>query len=114
MIRQVFEQRGNQEDVNTESLIKAIAPDFADSASKIILNELIPTNVDIVTDNNETDFAVYNTDTGKVTLLKSFNSLINKQIQSCCDKIIIILYFDFWCTLRHNYNVNFYHGILHL
>lgn len=70
-----IEQRGNQEDVNTESLIKAIAPDFADSASKIILNELIPTNVDIVTDGNETDFAVYNTGTGKVTLLKSYFDL---------------------------------------
>ena len=70
-----IEQRGNQQDVNTKSLIKAIAPDFVDSASRIILEELIPTNVDIVTDNNETDFAVYNTGTGKVTLLKSYFDL---------------------------------------
>lgn len=50
-----IEQRGNQQDVNTKSLIKAIAPDFADSASRIILEELVPANIDIVTDNNETD-----------------------------------------------------------
>lgn len=70
-----IEQRGNQQDVNTESLIKAIAPDFADSASRIILEELVPANIDIVTDSNETDFAVYNTGTGKVTLLKSYFDL---------------------------------------
>lgn len=70
-----IEQRGNQQDVNTESLIKAIAPDFADSASRIILEELVPANIDIVTDSNETDFAVYNTGTGRVTLLKSYFDL---------------------------------------
>lgn len=70
-----IEQRGNQQDVNTKSLIKAIAPDFADSASRIILEELIPSNVDIVTDGNETNFAVYNTGTGRVTLLKSYFDL---------------------------------------
>lgn len=70
-----IELQGNQENVSTSSLIANIAPEFADDSSKAIVDRILPDKVDIDTNGDRTEFAVYNTVSDKVTLFKPFFQL---------------------------------------
>jgi hypothetical protein len=70
-----LEQRGDQENVSTNDIIKATAPEFLTAADKAILDEILPANVSIDTLNDNTDYAVYHTADGSITLFKPFFNL---------------------------------------
>lgn len=70
-----LEQRGNQDNVSTNDIIKATAPEFLTAADKAILDEILPANVSIDTLNDNTDYAVYRTADGSITLFKPFFNL---------------------------------------
>lgn len=70
-----LEQRGDQDNVPTNDIIKATAPKFLTAADKAILDEILPTNVSIDTLNDNTDYAVYHTADGSITLFKPFFNL---------------------------------------
>lgn len=70
-----LEQRGDQDNVSTNDIIKATAPEFLTAADKAILNEILPANVSIDTLNDNTDYAVYHTADGSITLFKPFFNL---------------------------------------
>lgn len=70
-----IEQQGNQDNVDTQSLIKSIAPEFADAASKVITDEILPPTVNIDVRNDNTEFAVYSTGRDTVTLFRPFLNL---------------------------------------
>lgn len=67
-----LEQQGNQQGYTAKDLIATIAPEFADSIDSILLNEIIPQTVDIITDTNRSEYASYNTNSNKTTLYKEF------------------------------------------
>lgn len=70
-----LEQRGDQDNVSTNDIIKATAPEFLTAADKAILDEILPANVSIDTLNDNTDYAVYHTADGSITLFKPFFNL---------------------------------------
>lgn len=70
-----LEQRGDQDNVPTNDIIKATAPEFLTAADKAILDEILPANVSIDTRNDNTDYAVYHTADGSITLFKPFFNL---------------------------------------
>lgn len=70
-----LEQRGDQDNVSTNDIIKATAPEFITAADKAILDEILPANVSIDTRNDNTDYAVYHTADGSITLFKPFFDL---------------------------------------
>lgn len=70
-----LEQRGDQDNISTNDIIKATAPEFLTAADKAILDEILPANVSIDTLNDNTDYAVYHTADGSITLFKSFFNL---------------------------------------
>lgn len=70
-----LEQRGDQDNVPTNDIIKATAPEFLTAADKAILDEILPANVSIDTRNDNTDYAVYRTADGGITLFKPFFDL---------------------------------------
>lgn len=70
-----LEQRGDQDNVPTNDIIKAAAPEFITAADKAILDEILPANVSIDTRNDNTDYAVYRTADGGITLFKPFFNL---------------------------------------
>jgi hypothetical protein len=70
-----LEQRGDQDNVSTNDIIKATAPEFLTAADKAILDEILPANVSIDTRNDNTDYAVYRTADGGITLFKPFFNL---------------------------------------
>lgn len=70
-----LEQRGDQDNVSTNDIIKAAAPEFITAADKAILDEILPANVSIDTRNDNTDYAVYRTADGGITLFKPFFNL---------------------------------------
>lgn len=70
-----LEQRGDQDNVSTNDIIKATAPEFLTAADKAILDEILPANVSIDTRNDNTDYAVYHTADGSITLFKPFFNL---------------------------------------
>lgn len=70
-----LEQRGDQDNVSTNDIIKAAAPEFITAADKAILDEILPANVSIDTRNDNTDYAVYHTADGSITLFKPFFNL---------------------------------------
>lgn len=70
-----LEQRGDQENVSTNDIIKATAPEFLTATDKAILDEILPANVSIDTLNDNTDYAVYHTADGSITLFKPFFNL---------------------------------------
>lgn len=70
-----LEQRGDQDNVPTNDIIKATAPEFITAADKAILDEILPANVSIDTRNDNTDYAVYRTADGGITLFKPFFNL---------------------------------------
>lgn len=70
-----LEQRGDQDNVSTNDIIKAAAPEFLTAADKAILDEILPANVSIDTLNDNTDYAVYHTADGSITLFKPFFNL---------------------------------------
>lgn len=70
-----LEQRGDQDNVPTNDIIKATAPEFINAADKAILDEILPANVSIDTRNDNTDYAVYHTADGSITLFKPFFDL---------------------------------------
>lgn len=70
-----LEQRGDQDNVSTNDIIKATAPEFLTAADKAILDEILPANVSIDTRNDNTDYAVYHTADGNITLFKPFFNL---------------------------------------
>lgn len=70
-----LEQRGDQDNVPTNDIIKAAAPEFITAADKAILDEILPANVSIDTRNDNTDYAVYRTADGGITLFKQFFNL---------------------------------------
>lgn len=70
-----LEQRGDQDNVSTNDIIKATAPEFLTAADKAILDEILPANVSIDTLNDNTDYAVYRTADGSITLFKPFFNL---------------------------------------
>lgn len=70
-----IEQQGNQTNVTTNSIVKAVAPDFNSAADKAILDEILPSEVNIDTNDAETKFAVYNSRSNTVTLFKPFFEL---------------------------------------
>lgn len=70
-----LEQRGDQDNVPTNDIIKATAPEFLTATDKAILDEILPANVSIDTLNDNTDYAVYHTADGSITLFKPFFNL---------------------------------------
>lgn len=70
-----LEQRGDQDNVPTNDIIKATAPEFLTATDKAILDEILPANVSIDTLNDNTDYAVYRTADGGITLFKPFFNL---------------------------------------
>lgn len=70
-----LEQRGDQDNVSTNDIIKAAAPEFLTATDKAILDEILPANVSIDTLNDNTDYAVYRTADGGITLFKPFFNL---------------------------------------
>lgn len=70
-----IEQQGNQEAVQSNSLINIVAPEFATTSDAAIINEILPSEVDINVSSDRTEFAVYNSRTDKVTLFKPFFAL---------------------------------------
>ena len=70
-----LEQRGDQDNISTNDIIKAAAPEFINAADKAILDEILPANVSIDTRNDNTDYAVYHTADGSITLFKPFFDL---------------------------------------
>lgn len=70
-----LEQRGDQDNVPTNDIIKATAPEFLTATDKAILDEILPANVSIDTRNDNTDYAVYRTADGGITLFKPFFNL---------------------------------------
>lgn len=70
-----LEQRGDQDNVSTNDIIKATTPEFITAADKAILDEILPANVSIDTRNDNTDYAVYHTADGSITLFKPFFDL---------------------------------------
>lgn len=70
-----LEQRGDQDNVPTNDIIKATAPEFLTATDKAILDEILPANVSIDTRNDNTDYAVYHTADGSITLFKPFFDL---------------------------------------
>lgn len=70
-----LEQRGDQDNVPTNDIIKATAPEFLTATDKAILDEILPVNVSIDTLNDNTDYAVYHTADGSITLFKPFFNL---------------------------------------
>ena len=70
-----LEQRGDQDNISTNDIIKAAAPEFINAADKAILDEILPANVSIDTRNDNTDYAVYHTADGGITLFKPFFNL---------------------------------------
>lgn len=70
-----LEQCGDQDNVPTNDIIKAAAPEFLTATDKAILDEILPANVSIDTLNDNTDYAVYRTADGGITLFKPFFNL---------------------------------------
>lgn len=70
-----IEQQGNQSNVPTTNIIRATSPDFNTSADEAIISEILPSEVNIDTNDAETRFAVYNSKTDSVTLFKPFFDL---------------------------------------
>lgn len=70
-----LEQRSDQDNVPTNDIIKATAPEFLTATDKAILDEILPANVSIDTLNDNTDYAVYHTADGSITLFKPFFNL---------------------------------------
>lgn len=70
-----LEQRDDQDNVPTNDIIKATAPEFLTATDKAILDEILPANVSIDTLNDNTDYAVYHTADGSITLFKPFFNL---------------------------------------
>lgn len=70
-----IEQQGNQTNVVTNSIVKAVAPDFVTSGDQAILNGILPDTVNIDTNDAETRYAVYNSATDTITLFKPFFGL---------------------------------------
>lgn len=70
-----IEQQGNQTNIPITNIIRATSPDFNTAADKAILDEILPSEVNIDVNDAETRFAVYNSNSNTVTLFKPFFEL---------------------------------------